>query len=107
MKFSSNALPLFDGTTMCRFSDGPASTISRSASDSCAYGTSVRTPNSATTCGMTVSPNIFHAATAPCSIVRVGSGTSASSSMSRTTPVPSQRGQAPSELNANASAPGG
>ncbi len=47
-----------------------------------------------------------HGATAPWSIVRVGSGTSVESSTSRTMPVPWQRGQAPSELKASDSAPG-
>jgi hypothetical protein len=82
-------------------------TISRSRAVSSAYGTSVRTPNSATTCGITVNPNIDHGATAPSAMVRRGSGTRAASSTSRTMPVPVHRGHAPSELKASDSAPGG
>ena len=50
--------------------------------------------------------NWFHGATAPCSMVRLSSGTSTSRLTSRTVPVPEQAGHAPSPLNASCSALG-
>ncbi|MPM15017.1 hypothetical protein SDC9_61382 [bioreactor metagenome] len=81
--------------------------MSRSRAVSSSNGTSVRTPNSATTWGITLKPIICQEATAPSSIDFVVSGTRVASSTERTTPVPVQEGQAPPELNASASAPGG
>ena len=107
MKLTSKSLPFLLETATLRFSAGPCSTISRSASLSSVYGTSMRTPRSATTCGMNEKPNIDQGATAPSAIVFDGSGTSAAPSIARTTPVPEHVGQAPSELKASASAPGG
>ena len=99
--------PFFERTVIAFFSSGPARTMSRSQSSRSRQGTSVRTPNSRAMSGCTFQPNMFQGLTAPSSRVFEVSGTRASSSTSRTIPVPSQAGQAPSELKASASAPGG
>ncbi|SKY34691.1 Uncharacterised protein [Mycobacteroides abscessus subsp. abscessus] len=103
---SRSCTPFFDVTVMCFFSSGPSSTISRSSSVRSRQGTSVRTPNSRAIAGCTLNPNMFQGTTAPSSRVLSGSGTSASSSTVRTTPVPPHVGHAPRELKARSSAPG-
>ena len=67
----------------------------------------MRTPNSRAMSGWTLKPNMFHGTTAPPSRVLESSGTRVASSTVRMMPMPSQRGQAPSELKASCSAPGG
>ncbi len=91
---------------MWRFSAGPSKTMRRSSGVSSLKGTSVRTPISRTTSVMSDHMNWFHGATAPCSMVRLSSGTSTSRLTSRTVPVPEQAGHAPSPLNASCSALG-
>ena len=104
---SRSCTPFIEVTTICFFSSGPLNTISRSASVSSRNGTFVRTPNSRTMSGCTLNPNVRHGTTAPSSMLSDSSGTRVASSTSRTMPVPWQRGQAPVELNAKSSAPGG
>ena len=101
-----SCMPFLERSVISFFSSGPSRTMSLSQSSRARHGTSVRTPNSRAMSGCTFQPNMFHGLTAPSSRVLDVSGTSASSSTSRTIPVPSQTGQAPSELNASASAPG-
>ena len=91
---------------MCFFSAGPLNTMSRSLGVSWLNGTSVRTPISRATCFMRSHMSVPHGATAPSSMVSDSSGTSASVSTVRTTPVPSHSGHAPSPLKASSSALG-
>ena len=80
--------------------------MSFSRSVSSRKGTSVRTPMARQT--STISDHIseFQGATAPCSMVRLSSGTRVARSTVRTTPVPPQVRQAPWLLKASSSAPG-
>ena len=80
--------------------------MSFSASVSSQNGTSVRTPMARQTSTISDHISVFHGATAPCSMVRLSSGTSVARSTVRTMPVPPQLRQAPWLLKASSSALG-
>ena len=69
-------------------------------------GTSVRTPMARQTSVIRDHIRLFQGATAPWSMVRLGSGTRVARSTVRTVPVPPQVGQAPWLLKASSSAEG-
>ena len=80
--------------------------MSRSAAESSRNGTSMRTPISCATCGMSDHMSWRHEATAPSWMLNDSSGTSVLSSTFRTMPVPEHVRQAPAPLNASSSARG-
>ena len=91
---------------MWRFSGGPLKTMPRSRGVSWLKGTFVRTPMAPQTCFMRSHIRLPQGLTAPSSMERVSSGTSAARFTVREMPVPPQVGQAPPLLKARSSAPG-